>query len=562
MIARVSSFRNIFVIVYLVLVTFLVFKTKVSTYGVNDDVILQSWMSGSYTGIPEPMIRGSATPRILFGYLMAFLFQIFPSLNWFSWIILTLVLMSWFFIGKIAVDSKNIFNLIFFIVISFIHLNWFIPSPTYTACAVIFSVSILITLLKKNNLSNQTIVILGLLYSLAYLIRPESFLFGSIIIIPSIIYFLITDSKKTKKIVIFIISFLVVACADYLIEKNYYQNRIDWQNYRILEESRYKIQANEAEIKLLKDPTKYGWTKAEAKLFEQYWTVDKLEFNSNKYLNLISTINNEKPPFNLRDFILNGHNKLIESDINWEWFDLAKLIPLSFLLFLFLSWPKPKLLISLSTVSALLIYFVMLYVAIFLRQPERVQVSAIFLGILIPFSIFNIHDLDANKYLKLFPEKVIMLILLILILNFSIRQINYLDKKYAGANNVFWIKEKEFLNSFPSDSIFVGNASQFRDNWQNPYFLERNEIENRIFSLGWHNFSPHWIKRAENLGLNSNDILSSIIQKQNVYVISDESTFQYLLTYLKEKKYSFSSVTKLNFIEFGGNDYTVWKFNS
>ena len=94
-----------------------------------------------------------------------------------------------------------------------------------------------------------------------------------------------------------------------MIEKNYYQNRIDWQNYRILEESRYKIQANEAEIKLLKDPIKYGWTKAEAKLFEQYWTVDKLEFNSNKYLNLISTINNEKSPFNLRDFILNGHNQ-------------------------------------------------------------------------------------------------------------------------------------------------------------------------------------------------------------------------------------------------------------
>jgi hypothetical protein len=57
---------------YLSATTFAIFKITKQTYGVNDDVIIQNWLSGFYTGTPELMIRGSATPRISFGCIVSF----------------------------------------------------------------------------------------------------------------------------------------------------------------------------------------------------------------------------------------------------------------------------------------------------------------------------------------------------------------------------------------------------------------------------------------------------------------------------------------------------------
>jgi hypothetical protein len=66
---------------YLFISTFVIFKVTKQTYGVNDDVIIQNWLSGSYTGTPELMIRGSATPRISFGFIVSNLYELMPGVN-------------------------------------------------------------------------------------------------------------------------------------------------------------------------------------------------------------------------------------------------------------------------------------------------------------------------------------------------------------------------------------------------------------------------------------------------------------------------------------------------
>ena len=139
-------------------------------------------------------------------------------------------------------------------------------------------------------------------------------------------------------------------------------------------------------------------------------------------------------------------------------------------------------------------------------------------------------------------------------------QIKYLDSKYSGANNVFWNREVEFLSKFPSNSIFIGNASFFRNNWISPYRVEYFDVEKRIFSLGWHNFSPHWNQRAISLDLDPNNLINDILMKQNVYWVSNTEIKNYFVDYLNDKRFKFDSPRLVDSIDFVGNEYSVWKF--
>ena len=561
MILRNNLQKNLFLVFYLVAVTYFVLRNTKQTYGVNDDLIIQSWLSGAYTGDPEPMIRGSATPKILFGYILSNLYKLFPFVNWFTIIILVFTLFSWFLIGQVAIKLNQIGIFLFFLFISFLHLFWFIPAPTYTACAVLLAFSILLRILNIHLNSNRNLIILSLIYAFAYLIRPESFFFGSLALVPFLVKKFVSNKKFQIKLILFFFVTLIVIAFDYSVENNYYKNDKNWNEYKKLETARYKIQANRIESELMNNPKKYDWTESEAKLFEQYITLDTVIFNESRYNLLINNLKYNSNKFNLNDYFVIGYKNLINSDINWEWFNLGKLIPTSWLFFAFIFWPRIGKFFMLTSLSFLLVFFAMIYVSYFLRQPERVQVSAIFVTILIPFIFSTFYTEEKIEKLD-FGIKGIQYIILFLIVMFCVPQIQYLNKKYAGANNVFWLKERDTLSEFPPNSIFVGNASQFRNNWTNPYLMQQSEVEERIFTLGWHNYSPHWKTRASKLGLNPQNMWDSIINNKNVYFVSDKDTFNYILEFLNNQEILFKDVKNVRSIDFVGNDYSVWKFSN
>jgi len=199
-------------------------------------------------------------------------------------------------------------------------------------------------------------------------------------------------------------------------------------------------------------------------------------------------------------------------------------------------------------------------VAGFLRQPERVQVSVIILSILVCWASF-IFSNDLNSRNQIDQFSFLSWILFILIVANTFNQSLYLKTKVAGASNVFWLTQSEYLSNFPKDSIFVGNASQFRNNWSSPYRLEYFEVEKRIMSFGWHNFSPHWEKRAQNLGLDPNNMFSSVIQDPRVYWVSDSESMDYIVTYMKEQQFNFTGPEIVGEMDYVGNEYLVWNFN-
>ena len=560
-----KKFLQFYVLIsFLSISTIAILKITKQTYGVNDDVIIQNWLSGFYTGAPEFMIRGSATPRITFGFIVSNLYGLISGINWYSIFLLGLTLVSWYLLGLLAFRSNNFLAITVYFLLSFLHLLWFIPSPTYTAAAVIISFSTLIYILKQISDDNVGIFLIpiSMIYVFSFMIRPESFLLGSAVTIPFILFTVIKDRKLIRKNIKFIFAFILVTISligfDVIFERTYYNNNSNWASYKEWEQSRYKIQANAPEKAVLESPEKYGWTKAEAEIFENYNSIDSKYFTANK-LNTLFLDSQSTTIFNL-EFLKKAHQQIFDSDVNWEWKRLIQLISFAYLLFLFLSIPKSANYLLLANSSLAIIYVIMIYVAGFLRQPERVQVSIIFMSILVCWASFVFSN-DSNSRNQIDQFSILSFLIVVLFTASTFNQASYLKLKVAGASNVFWETESTYLSKFPKDSIFVGNASQFRNNWSSPYKLEYLEIEKRIMSFGWHNFSPHWIKRAQNLGLDPNNMFSSVVDDPRVYWVSDSESMEYIVTYMKEQKYSFSGPEEVGEMEFVGNEYKIWKFN-
>jgi hypothetical protein len=510
------------------------------------------------------MIRGSATPRISFGFIVSNLYSLIPSINWFSIVLLGATLLSWYLLGLLAFRSNNFLAITVYFVISFLHLLWFIPSPTYTAAAVILSFSSLIFLSKQisEGRVNFSFLPITFAYVFSFYIRPESFLLGSAVTVPFILFAVIKNLQVIRQNLKLIFTSLLIVISvigiDFAFEKVYYKNNSNWTEYRDWEQSRYKIQANAPEKAVLESPAKYGWTKAEAEIFKNYIFIDQNFFTLNKLNKLINDSKSENK-IDIK-FLKRAHQQIFDSDINWEWKQLIQIISLVFLLFLFLSLPKSINFLILSISSLFIIYLIMLYVAGFLRQPERVQVSIIFISILASWTsfIFTFKSKPKND-IKHFA--IMAWLLIILVAFSSTHQASYLKTKSGVGPNLFWQSQNAYLMKFPSDSIFVGNASQFRNNWISPYKVEYFSIESRILSFGWHNFSPHWIKRAEDLGLDPNNLFNEIINDPRVYWVSDPQSMEYIVSYMDEQNYKFDEPDIVGEMEFAGVEYIIWKFN-
>jgi hypothetical protein len=329
-------------------------------------------------------------------------------------------------------------------------------------------------------------------------------------------------------------------------------------SYKEWENARYKIQANAPEKALQSDPTQYGWTKASVEVFKNYNYVDSNYFTVDRFNDLISKTDTlSSISYNN---IKKGNQKIFDQEINFGWSSLIQMIAIFFILFFILSFPKPFRFLILALTSQLIIYTMMLYIATFLRQPERVQVSIIFFSILVSWVSF-IFVANSNSKNNFNQYTIVSWLVFYFVAMGFTSQVSYMKLKYAGAPNVFWINQSAFLETFPPESIFVGNASQFRNNWISPYRLRHFEVEKRILTFGWHNFSPHWVKRVESLRLDPTDLLNSIIQDPRVYWMSDADTMSSIVEYMKEQNYKFSGPFVAGVIEYVGNDYTIWDFN-
>ena len=127
------------VVVFQGLFSVILSRRTFPVYGINDDVIIKSWLSGDYTGNPEFFVRGQATPRILFGHVVSFFYRNFPGFEWFSLILLASVIISWslifVFVNKLSEGKVRIYSNLVFILFYIVFFSSYFITPTYTAAA-------------------------------------------------------------------------------------------------------------------------------------------------------------------------------------------------------------------------------------------------------------------------------------------------------------------------------------------------------------------------------------------------------------------------------------------
>ena len=542
------------------------------TIGVNDDEFFEQLVSGSFTGNPESFTHiAPASPQWFFGFLISRLYLINNNVSWYYLFLSFAVLTSLLCINYL-VWINNLIQPIYkfsIFLINFYALFWFVSSPTYTSASFFVAFAgIYIYINKLVNRSNgiKLELISSFFLILSVSIRTESFFAAVILLFPILIYFLViyqdNYKKKIRSISALTLPVFLIVLINYSAD-NYYFSKPEWKIYQDFNNARYKIQDNELERFISDNLDKTNWSKVKFKLFDSYNFVDFNSYNGSELNKLIDSINVDKSTekVNFGDLIKRWKTyALYFYMILWA---TVLLLAYSILSQLFQNHKFRNQLSELFWKGFFLVTWIafILYISIFLRLPERV-VFPIISSLIYGFILFEFRNSIYNKktrknvYIKIFQYFSIILIF------FGIGNDYY--KMFSLRKNPayvsFWSEQKSSLLQINRGKVLIGNASQIKSIWSNPYIVNQEIRQLNFLPLGWYTFSPYWIKRAEMLGLNNKSVITEFNMNPNLYWLSDDEYTQYLID-LNFDLYGIKLIPRkvLNkTFDFG--DYSVYEF--
>jgi hypothetical protein len=539
------------------------------TQGVNDDEFFAQLVSGEFTGTNESFTHISpASPQWFFGFLLTKFYLISPNLSWYYLILLITVLLSLTFITVIM--SKNFLSLnqekIVILILSILFLLWFVPSPTYTSTAFISSLAGVIGFVIgiKKRFANFYFIFPSMFLTWGMSIRTESFYATLLFFVPTVILWLLISRHFDKFILkkVFILCALPIIVFSLNLFKDYeIFAQPGWKEYRIFNESRYAIQDNEVERVISENPSKYGWTDTEYRLFDSYNFVSLESFSGPK----LKAINDK--------YALNSNTS---TEINLE--DLRKrwstyfgpfysVIYSSFFIFLyyisyfFLRRENANAIkfMILSICSLIFNAILVIGITTFLRLPERIVFPIAYfipLGILMIATLFKTENdkfqFKMRRFLHLFSIGIIYILLLLP----SINHLYYL--KINPAYTSFWREQKLFFEKAAASKVLVGNASQFKSIWSNPYLEKSEKTRLSIYPLGWYTFSPYWIQRGKLLGMNETAVGYQLVDNPNLLWVSDDVIVKDLVSLISKQKSSQIDYRKLDSKSFDYGEYNIY----
>jgi len=512
-------------------------------YGINDDVIIKSWLSGDYTGNPEFFVRGQATPRILFGYIVSFFYKNIPGFEWFSIILLASVIISWSLIfvlvNKLSEGRVRIYSNLALILFYIVFFSSYFITPTYTAAAFLPSSSALLLLIylvyqEKLNVKYVIFVSFWLFWGLS--IRSESALFSIISVSFLLCYLLYRHWASLRITLLAALYFGLFVFAGEVAERQVYNSNISWQNYKDFESARYQIQDNLIERNLSSNPTNYGWTQAEYLIFDDYlyadptvFTTDKLKQATESELNATSV-----EASNLfRDFQENSRNPL------FPWTMVIAALVILAVTSIFMR-PHKMWFAFCSRIFFLTPIFVsFFYISTTLRLPERVVISTLYLIFIVILTTILLENKESGdkENSNNFPGYILSLLGLVLIYAELENTENWMIDRHKDVfYREFWDFQSAIINKLPQNTILLGNQSQIKSDWSYPYSRQNVELNSKYLTLGWHTFSPHWDKRKKDLGLQNVNILRDLPTDKRIIWIGNDSSVESLKLYVKEKE--------------------------
>ena len=571
-ISRTTKPIVIYFVFYLAFYSFIAVLINHFTYptqGVNDDEFFAQLVSGEFTGQRESFTHISpASPQWFFGFVLTKFYLINSTISWYFIILLITVLISTTFMT--ITISKNFTSLtserVFIIILSMIFLLWFVPAPTYTATAFISSLAgiFVFVVASKNKLSNKFFLSSSILLTWGMSIRTESF-YATVIFFAPIIFMILLVYRKDKKFffrkVLIISALPLMVYSTNLIVDDLKFSQSGWKEYKLFNESRYAIQDNEAERVIAENPIDYGWTNTEYRLFDSYNFISIESFSGEKLKSIYEKYETKS----------NLSTEVSFADLSKRWrtyfspfYSLiysSLFIVLFFITFFlieknrntaakFIFWSLISLMFNCALVVA---------ITIFLRLHERIVFPISFFFPVVIILIASILRIE-NDTKTIDPKRLIIgfsiLVIYLSLLWPSIRHLYTL--KINPAYTSFWGEQKQFFRETAQGKILVGNASQFKSIWSNPYSQKDQQNNSSIYPRGWYTFSPYWIQRGKLLGINDIAIGKELLVNSNLLWVSDDIIVKDVIDLISKQSSIDVESKKLSSKTFDYGEYNIY----
>jgi hypothetical protein len=510
-------------------------------YGTTDDYILNSWLNGSYTGQNE---NESIFITPIFSNLMSTCYEISNSISWYPLTLLLITFLSILrlikFVKKSEYMHNGVKNFNYLVLLAF--LSWSYLGITYTATAIIAGVAGWISILDSLNKEEKKNTIYGfILIFLSIIIRPESFIGSTLIIIPFLFIRVKINRANVLKIATLTVLVLATFITNYLIQKN---ESFEINDYRVWAKKVQMFAGRprmEAAAKVIGES---GWTPSQYNLFVDLAYFDQETFN-NKWIDsgikATQELNN-RPIVNIEKI-----KSIVNEYVNSTAIFIYALVIAGVLLILSVRKIRHPIVLAISILNFVLIH---LLSGLFLHNVSRVTV---------PFIVIFILSLSTSIS-PIVNRKFVMSanVLFVFILSVFFFQLNNVNERKTVDSEKY---RSVLVNDFSNKIVLIHGNQEYSQN-TNPYIPVKKDLNPNVFMVGnWDTFSPHWYKRAKQLGLDEKSIIKNLLLNPDVLWSGPTvpNTTLNLINYLQEAGYGVIAPEKVGLLP-NGNE--IWNFSN
>jgi hypothetical protein len=534
-------------------------------YGTNDDAIISSIASGQLTGTPDPHW---IFVQPIISIPVTWIQTLNVNYNFYSIFLLASITLSFSVIlGLILINASKKIDFLTFILWALSALtfvSWFSISPTYTS-ASIFTVSVslssLILALASNDKSyiqlNRALFTIFTILSL--LIRIESIYILIILSIP-IIMFNYYENREIKRFRLLLtpigIVIFVFILNSQLVKLVYSGN--EWQQYLSTNSVRHKIQLRAPERILETNYQKFGWDKSTFVQFKNFELADPLEMNAEK----LGEIYKDNSPnaasalfseFNLIEYFESIKNAFL----NFTWIIYLLIFQIILSSLMLFKWKGTQKYLAFSVFFGTSISVIIYVLSNNYHIPERITFSMLGLSSLVLLAFSKSIKASAANF-----EFKSLIIILLLFSAFSYLYLTRFSTELNARQNLYKDRnelannQSLSLSSLEPDVVVISGASSLRFDWINPYNKFKSiDPRDRTLILGWHNLSPVWNKKVNDLGLAKSNIHENLVDK-NIYWASKTESELDIQDYWSNKSGN-TQVTKVS--DIGNSEYGLYK---
>ncbi len=475
-------------------------------YAVNDDIaIIEDIKNNVNTSFMSPIL----------GYFLSFLYYLNSNIAWYGWFLYFIHFLSLYII--IISFLKNKFRQVYiFLSLYLLFYLDFIIRVSYNNASIMFGISVFIyVLMNIKDLSNRKIILIGLLFTISYLIRQESIYFVVCFSLPAF-YFV---KEHYKKLFYFIFPIIMIISA-HRITDNFAFSK---EQKEFNEFNRIRGEFHEYKISMLNLNNQHifdsnNWTSNDYLLLCTWFFIDEYKYNIETLTNIFIYSVPVLPDGN---YI----KKVIDT------FELnIKYLFLSFILILFYST------INIKKSLLLLLYFFysilgIIALIIFFRFPERIAIPVfmiIFLVLFYSITLFGIKERNINK--------IILILLLVPVISYRIYELSKLIPIYSSLikqynNNYINKLNKDYANSILILPIRPDIAMPME--FINP--LKNNQNKFHIIPSGWQTYSPSFYNSLKKyFNVNKAYNIFPLMVSKNTYLLIPDKWAQFISIYLKE----------------------------